>query len=245
MKLTHEEETLNNIETKLTDGNQKTIMTGNDGNNGAGNNTIIKTDSDGVLQVHSTLQDIRLGNIDNKLNSDSAGALIVRLDNSNDSVRVVGQNSTGSNKGIGVEDTDGAILGGAKVLTTDPTSSNGSRQVLRMNTKNELMVSNFSRGSHTNFLNSITLGAGALSNDYIDLDGFKGIVVYGNLTGSHSFYLAGSGDNSTYYYDGSNSIYPDGNNYEFMKSFTNLPRYIKIKNSNTSNTFTLNYQLFK
>jgi hypothetical protein len=76
-----------------------------------------------------------------QMTSDGTGALIVRLDNGNDSVRIVGQNTAGSNKGVGVEDTDGAILGGAKVLVADPTSSDGSRQVLRMNVKNELLTS--------------------------------------------------------------------------------------------------------
>lgn len=71
---------------------------------------------------------------------DATGALIVRADNSNDSIRIVGQNSSGSNKGVGVEDTDGAVLSGGKVVVADPNSSDGSRQVLRLNRKNELLT---------------------------------------------------------------------------------------------------------
>lgn len=71
---------------------------------------------------------------------DSAGALLVRADNSNDSIRIVGQNSAGANKGVGVEDTDGGILSAGKVVVAEPSSADGSRQVMRLNTRNELLV---------------------------------------------------------------------------------------------------------
>jgi len=50
-----------------TNGNQKSIILGNDGNDGVGTNRIIKCDADGTLRTHSTLNDIRLGNINTKL----------------------------------------------------------------------------------------------------------------------------------------------------------------------------------
>ncbi len=123
-------------------GGGASLIKGNDGNDGSGTERTIKTDSNGKLQTHDAGLDAHLVNLNNKINSDGTGALIVRLDNGNDSVRIAGQNSVGSNKGVGVEDTDGAILSGAKVVIADPTSSDGSRQVLRMNVKNELLVNN-------------------------------------------------------------------------------------------------------
>jgi len=50
-----------------TNGNQKSIILGNDGNDGVGTNRIIKCDADGTVRTHSVLNDVRLGNINTKL----------------------------------------------------------------------------------------------------------------------------------------------------------------------------------
>lgn len=71
---------------------------------------------------------------------DGTGALMVRLDNSNDSVRIVGQNTAGSNKGLGVEDTHGGLLSAGRVVVADPSYSDGDRQLLRLNTGGGLIV---------------------------------------------------------------------------------------------------------
>lgn len=115
---------------------------------------------------------------------DSAGALNVRLDGSNDHVRITGLNSVGANKGVGVEDTDGGILGAGKVVVADPTSADGSRQLLRLNAKNELLINN----------SKITQGADQT------LSSAQQVLVYGEVTSGagigdlHPIHITQSGD---------------------------------------------------
>ena len=111
-----------------TTGTQHQLKVGSDGSG------IVKS---AISSVDGTAQSIQV---------DGAGALIVRTDNSNDSIRITGLNSVGNNKGIGVEDTDGGILGAGKVLVATPSHTDGTRQILRLNVAGELMVNDSSGG---------------------------------------------------------------------------------------------------
>jgi len=67
------------------------VMKGNDGNDGSGTDRTIKTDSNGKLQVHDTLGDIRLNNIHTRLNDGTQKSMILGND---------GNDGSGTNRTI-------------------------------------------------------------------------------------------------------------------------------------------------
>lgn len=132
---------------------------------------------------------------------DSAGALNVRLDGSNDHVRITGLNTGGSNKGIGVEDTDGGILSAAKVVVADPSSADGTRQLLRLNTKHELAVNpSVSEKEQVDIFSvGASIGAGSsLTSNSLELKGHGKAHIFiktGSTNQSGTFQLSGDGVN--------------------------------------------------
>lgn len=182
------------------------------GKDQSGNLDPINVDNNGHLKI--TLNDIEPnitsaikteifgldGSTQRQITVDSTGALIVRTDNSNDSIRIVGQNTAGGNKGIAVEDNDGAILCGAKVLVADPTHSDLTRQVLRLNTKGKLLVDSSSSITRGTITFPTPFGSGGVSSS-IDV-GDKPTLNFHieGMTNTHTgFILQGSNNNSTFY----------------------------------------------
>lgn len=138
-----------------TDGKLETMCFGK---TGAGADKELLVEANGSFVLGGGSVKTAISSVDGSTQSiqvDSTGALIVRTDNSNDSIRITGLNSAGANKGIGVEDTDGGILSAGKVVVATPTHADGTRQLLRLNASGELMVNDSSGG-----------GGGSASNLY-------------------------------------------------------------------------------
>jgi hypothetical protein len=176
------------------------------GKTGAGADKELLVEANGAFVLGGGSVKTAISSVDGSTQSiqvDSTGALIVRTDNSNDSIRITGLNSAGANKGIGVEDTDGGILSAGKVVVATPTHADGTRQLLRLNASGELMVNDSSGGggggsANTNLyptLASITtatsFAGGAISSNYIDLTNAKNVCVNcihtGNATARTNF----------------------------------------------------------
>jgi hypothetical protein len=133
------------IDSSLSDGTLEARCMGINGTT----QTQLAVESNGSLVIGGGAVKTAVSTVDGStqhIQVDSTGALLVRTDNSNDSVRIVGQNSAGANKGVGVEDTDGGILSAGKVVVATPTHADGSRQLLRLNASGELMVNDSSGG---------------------------------------------------------------------------------------------------
>ena len=104
---------------------------------------------------------------------------------------------------------------------------------------------NYERSGTITLLDNDYLASSMFSSS-IDLNGYKGISLYGTLTSSHPFYISVSGDNTNFYTDTNNmAVAVHGSNYEFFESYENLPRYVRILNGNTGNNFTLHYNLYR
>lgn len=161
----------------------------------AGNDTNSSMAAVGVFASINGTADYR------SIQVDSAGALNVRLDGSNDHVRITGLNSAGANKGVGVEDTDGGILSAGKIVVNDPSSADGTRQLLRLNTKHELAVNpSVSEKEQVDIFSvgqSIAAGASSTSSS-IELKGHGKAHIFiktGSTNQSGTFQLSGDGNN--------------------------------------------------
>jgi len=171
---------------------------------------------------------------------DATGALIVRADNSNDSIRIVGQNSAGANKGVGVEDTDGGILSAGKVVVADPSSADGSRQLLRLNAKHELLVSS-SLGGKTE-LDVFTLaertvtGPSITSTNTLELKGTGKVCITIHAdTNSHSAIVKLSNDGTNFFSPTSGATFnPSGTGFLLVAEFDNIAKFVEVTYSNTS-----------
>lgn len=110
---------------------------------------------------------------------------------------------------------------------------------------NGVLASKFDRGADSS-MHSGVLGASASTSPSVDMDGYRGIVLYGNSSISQSFFLEVSGDNSTFYGDEAHyQIYTAGSANSFIKVYENLPRYVRVLNNTASSTLNIRYTLFR
>jgi len=99
------------------------------------------------------------------------------------------------------------------------------------------------RSAEVNIVTNQTVGANADIGSSINCGTFKFINIYGSGSGNHSIRLFTSSDNVNFYF--MQEIYPNtvNGNYEYYVQTSEQLQYVKLVNSNTSNTFTLNYTL--
>lgn len=220
---------------------------------GAGLQQQLKVESDGSSIIGGGHVKTAISTVDGSTQSiqvDATGALIVRTDNSNDSIRITGLNSAGANKGVGVEDTDGGILSAGKVVVATPTHSDGTRQLLRLNASGELMVNDSSGGgggsSSLTFSTATIINAGTTVADFASAEGIidlgstvpetgtpKEIYITTTMTVavSATIEIQLSVDNITYFQDLSFSS-------AFISSLSNLTRSSTIVNPSGYSTFS-------
>ena len=257
MKITHEEETLNNIETTLN--NINTISDAQQALRGR-SDTIINNQTNGsqIVKVFGLSTDGSQEQIGTDNNNNVKCNVI-------NAISVLPHHSTGSTTqfntnvlntaNMKLEDLSSSLNGDNNSVSrsiavsikgrTDPTTSSGV--FLKASSGGNLeTINNFDRGNHTTYLNNIAFTSNQEHSSSIDLQGYKGIVIYGSALNSNNFFIAGSGDNTSFFRDSLNNVIPDSSiNNEFVKSFTNLPRYIKLINGSSTNTITLHYQLIR
>ena len=261
MKITHEEETLNNIETTLN--NINTISDAQQALRGR-SDTIINNQTNGSqivkvfgLSTDGSQEQIGTDNNNNvKCNVINAVNVLPHNSSNGELTPTNSFNVKVSNTAnMKLEDLSSSLNGDNNSVSrsiavsikgrTDPTTSSGV--FLKASSGGNLeTINNFDRGNHTTYLNNVGFTSNQEHTSSIDLEGYKGIVIYGSALNSNNFFIAGSGDNTSFFRDSLNNVIPDSSiNNEFVKSFTNLPRYIKLINGSSTNTITLHYQLIR
>ncbi len=78
----------------------------------------------------------------------------------------------------------------------------------------------------------------------IDLESLKTINIVGFGTGNYPIDVLHSTDGLVYYFDSTHSPVQIGSTYHYNIKIQNGLRFIKLYNTNTANTFTLQYSIF-
>lgn len=80
--------------------------------------------------------------------------------------------------------------------------------------------------------------------EIIDVGDHQSVHIFGKVTGNHPFYIIGSNDKQNYFM--LKEVFPESyiSAYHFSENIEKKCRYIVISNSNTQNTFTINYQTY-
>ena len=78
----------------------------------------------------------------------------------------------------------------------------------------------------------------------IDVGDHQSVHIFGKVTGNHPFFILGSNDKQDYFM--LKEVFPEAYNseYHFSVNIERKCRYVSISNSNTQNTFTVNYQSY-
>ena len=89
-------------------------------------------------------------------------------------------------------------------------------------------------------LNSVITASSQIGGN-IDISDKKSILIYGSATGNHNFNLEHSMDNANFFLHSEITPVSHGATYHYNVKIEDGLRYYRLVNSNTSNTFTLNY----
>lgn len=108
-----------------------------------------------------------------------------------------------------------------------------------INKLDDLLNSN--RSSDNSIVSSSTVAANLQIGSDIDIGDAKSIIIVGEATGNHGINIEHSTDNTNFYLYGEVDPVSHGGNYHFNIKIEDGLRYYRLVNSNTSNTFTLNY----
>ena len=102
---------------------------------------------------------------------------------------------------------------------------------------------NISRSSY-NHVSNETVDSNLVIGGVIDLESLKTINIVGFATGNHSIDVLHSTDGLVYYFDSTHSPVQIGTTYHYNIKIQDELRFIKLYNTNTVNTFTLQYSIF-
>ena len=268
-KITHSK--LDNLSNNLTNGNQKVMMMGNTSIDGTGDSHHLHIDTGGNAKTivtnavytlpHSETNsgitddprdsvavglrgrtDIALANTETFLKCENSGSLNTHITNQPNikledlSSSLNAQHASGTARSMAV----------SLKATTDINDVPNNSKFLKCESSGSLIVSNGFTRSAMQTLYSNTFVAASGTSSSIDLDGYKGISIYGVLSSSNPCYVSVSGDDSNFFTDVSNmAVSVTGSNNEFFESYENLPRYVRILNDISGNNFTLYYNLYK
>lgn len=97
------------------------------------------------------------------------------------------------------------------------------------------------RSSDNSIVSSSTVAANLQIGSDIDIGNDKSIIIVGSATGNHSIKVLHSTDNTNFYLYGEVSPVAHDSVYHYNVKVEDGLQYYRIMNSNSSNTFTLNY----
>jgi hypothetical protein len=97
------------------------------------------------------------------------------------------------------------------------------------------------RSGDNSIVSAVTVGSGLQIGSDIDIADKKSIIVVGSATGNHTIKLLHSTDGTNFYIYSEVTPVSHGAVYHFNIKVEDGLRYYRVMNSNTSNTFTLNY----
>jgi len=97
------------------------------------------------------------------------------------------------------------------------------------------------RSGDNSIVSSVTVGSGLQIGSDIDIADKKSIIVVWSATGNHTIKLLHSTDGTNFYIYSEVTPVAHGAVYHFNIKVEDGLRYYRVMNSNTSNTFTLNY----
>lgn len=113
---------------------------------------------------------------------------------------------------------------------------------LQVNTDGKLEVSDDSnRSSETDIVSAVFVTASSQIGIDIDIGLKKSIIIIGQGSANHSFYLEHSNDNTNWYLNTEVSPVSHSGNYHFNVKVEDGVRYYRLMNSAHSNTLTLKY----
>ena len=101
------------------------------------------------------------------------------------------------------------------------------------------------RSKHTTFLDNYTLIVNEVYTQYIDMDGYSKIHIYGSSNNGSHFYLMVSGDKMNDYLH--KEIFPTLRNtsYHFSETISDSCRYITIYGGTVEQIVNVHYTLIK
>ena len=97
------------------------------------------------------------------------------------------------------------------------------------------------RSGDNSIVSAVTVGSGLQIGSDIDIADKKSIIIVGSATGNHAIKLLHSTDGTNFYIYSEISPITHNSVYHFNIKVEDGLRYYRVMNSNTSNTFTLNY----
>ena len=97
------------------------------------------------------------------------------------------------------------------------------------------------RSGEVSIVSGVVVASSAQIGSNIDISDKKSILIYGSATGNHNFNLEHSSDNTNFYLHSEITPVSHGANYHYNVKIEDGLRYYRLVNSNTGNTFTLNY----
>tara|TARA_R110001592_G_scaffold362919_1_gene678845 strand:+ start:1780 stop:2484 length:705 start_codon:yes stop_codon:yes gene_type:complete len=113
---------------------------------------------------------------------------------------------------------------------------------LQVNTDGKLEVSDDSnRSSETDIVSATLVNASSQIGIDIDIGLKKSIIIIGQGSANHSFYLEHSNDNTNWYLNTEVTPVSHSGNYHFNVKVEDGVRYYRLMNSANANTFTLKY----
>lgn len=121
-------------------------------------------------------------------------------------------------------------------------SATSKFKTVKVNTDGELEVSDDSnRSSETDIVSSTLVTASSQIGIDIDIGLKKSIIIIGQCSGNHAFYLEHSNDNTNWYLNTEVSPVSHSGNYHFNLKVEDSLRYYRLMNGTNANTFTLKY----
>ncbi len=146
---------------------------------------------------------------------------------------------------IGAINNSGAIGDGSNRLQSvclgyDRTNGRGVANLVD-STGRQVTISTSNRSSETDIVSSTFVTASSQIGSNIDIGLKKSIIIIGQGSANHSFYLEHSNDNTNWYLNTEVSPVSHSGNYHFNVKVEDSVRYYRLMNGGTANTLTLKY----